>query len=182
MNNTPHKRLFIGIPVDAVCQQQLDAVLAPWLSRDDIRWTAAHNRHLTLAFLGATADAGLQTLRKYFTDAYTSVHPFRFELNLLARFPDTRGNILAAINSPSAELLQLYQCTRTLLDHCCISFEEREYRPHITVGRIRHPRQQEREFHQAIHIPLHVNRVVLYESVASAEGRQYVALQETVLA
>jgi len=182
MNNTIHKRLFIGVPMDEHCQQQINAAVL--LLRDDknIRWIAAHNRHLTLTFLGATRDADLLALQKSFAETYTTVIPFDFVLTQLTRFPDVRGHIFAAVNEVSPELLQLYQRTRSLLDRCHIPFEEREYRPHITLGRIRSQRQLHVHFDQRIAFTLHIDRVCLYESVATQDSREYQVLAQIPLA
>lgn len=182
MNDATHKRLFIGVPIDDLCQQQIDAVLAPLRINRHLRWTAAHNRHMTLAFLGETADNALQNLLQHFTDAYAHEHATPFELTALTRFPEAQGAILAAVNTPSPALLKLYQATKTLLTQCQVVFEERDYHPHITLARIRSPRQLHARFDQRIALQLQIDHICLYQSVVTQHGREYQVLAQATLA
>lgn len=180
MDDQANHRLFIGVPIDEHCQLQIDHALAPLRTRDDIHWTPKHRRHLTLAFLGETPAIRLASLRQQFTSSFSNQTVFKFTFQQLIRFPDARGRIIAAVNKPSPELLQLYKLTRDLLDSCSIPFEEREYRPHITLGRIRNAKQQDIDLQRLISLQLVIDRVNLYESVVANSGRLYRVLQQTV--
>lgn len=173
------KRLFIGVPLDQTCQGNIDNFLQDIRhQRDDIHWAAGHNRHLTLAFLGETPAEHLSTLQGEFAEAYGEQAAFTFSLTQLSRFPDPQGRIIAVVGAPSDELMLLYEKTRLLLQRCAISFSEREYRPHITLGRIRHARQVKEVFQQPLALMLQVDRVNLYESISTDEGRLYRVLAQ----
>lgn len=178
MEEHSHKHLFIGIPVDDACQQQIDAVLQTLQkNRSDIRWVAPANRHLTLAFLGDTSAEDSETLLKNFADAYQGTTAFKFSLDTLGRFPNARGRILAASNKPSVALSILQKKTLSLLKRCDIAVEALEFRPHISLGKIQNAKHVSEDFQEPLTLQLHVNCVNLYESTPKDEGRLYNVIQ-----
>jgi 2'-5' RNA ligase len=179
MDEQNHKHLFIGIPVDDHCQQQINATLQSLQqSRKDIRWVTPANRHLTLAFLGDISAEDSATLQKNFADAYQGTSVFNFSLDTLGRFPSTRGRILAATNKPSVALSILHNKTLALLRRCNITVEPLEFRPHISLGKIQHAKHVSEDFQQTTALLLKVHCVNLYESRPQDEGRLYNVLQQ----
>ena len=174
-------RLFIGIPLDAACQRQVDAGLADLQSNSDVRWVPPYNRHLTLALLGETRADILHQLQLQFHNAYEGQQAFAFLLNERVRFPDDRGHIIAAVNAPSVPLAALHTQTLVLVGRCGLPVEGRPFRPHVTLGRMRHPNRMQQEIRQPLEVQLQVERVCLYESLPTDEGRLYKVLCERVL-
>ena len=172
------KRLFIGIPLDRVCQQHLDESLAILRENRDVRWVSSGNRHLTLAFLGNTTIEVLHQLQKHFANAYPDNNPFIYPLTQMVRFPDAQGHIVAAVNAPSEALMALHQQTLELVSSCGLPVEGRPYRPHVTLGRIQHPRKFLQEIDMKLSLELAVGKVCLYESVPTEQGRLYKVLSE----
>lgn len=169
------QRLFIGIPVDEACQQQLDALLLPWQAPlVGLRWQRRSNRHLTLAFLGEVgASAAQQLLQALPRD----VAPFSLRVTALARFPDAHGRIFAATADASAPLLALKQQVDAVLAQCGIPCAEqgRLLRPHITLARLPASFRQPVPM-QAVDVLLQVSRIHLYVSEVANGQRVYRAL------
>lgn len=179
MNDCEIKRLFIGIPLDAVCQQQIDAgLLDIQNTHKNIRWIPSQNRHLTLAFIGETKPEKLIELQKHFAAAYEESAPFAFLLHELRRFPNDNGRILAAVNAPSLPLLGLFEQTQALLRQCQIPVNTKPFLPHISLGKIRKDTIHNDDIQKILDINLKVDRVNLYESTADGEGRLYTVLNE----
>lgn len=179
MDESGHKHLFIGIAVDEHCQQQIDRALQTLQqTRDDIRWVTAQNRHLTLAYLGDSSAEKTQTLLQHLDTAYQDIQPFTFSINVLCRFPDPRGRIVAATNAPSVALSSLQKKTLALLQRCDITVETMPFRPHITLGKIQNARHVHEDFRQPLDLSLAVRAVNLYESAPQGEGRVYAVLAQ----
>lgn len=169
------QRLFIGIPMDDACQQQLDALLLPLQQAlPGLRWQRRSNRHLTLAFLGEVAAQDAHCLLQALP---REIAPFALSLTALERFPDERGRIFAATADASPALLALHQQVKAVLLQCGITDAEcgRPLRPHITLARL------PAAFHeslspQAVDVPLQVSCVHLYVSEVVDGRRVYRAL------
>lgn len=166
------QRLFIGIPVDDDCQQQLDALLLPLQEPlAGLRWQLHSNRHLTLAFLGEVSAQDAQCLLQALPH---EVVPFTLWMTALARFPDVRGKIFAATAEASPLLLALHQQVETVLVQCGITYAEqgRPLRPHITLARV--PASFRTVLpQQTVALPLQVSRVHLYASEVIDGQRVY---------
>jgi 2'-5' RNA ligase len=142
---------------------------------------AEQNRHLTLAFLGDQAPGVIENLKRSMDQAYHQEHSFQMVFSTLARFPDDAGHVVALVTQADERLAQLFQITRgLLLQHDLVPGHER-FRSHITVGRIRRPRQTKTQINQSANINLRVDKITLYQSTLTRMGSVYVALKETGL-
>jgi len=182
-NPTGLQRVFIGIPVDKQSQRLINKLLKPLKeSPTDIRWVPENNRHLTLAFLGDTAKSEIDSLIQTFDTTYQRRSCFHYRLSGLSRFPNASGRIIALSGQPVEPLEEIYQVTRKLLDKNRIDFDQKSFRPHITLARIRKARPVKTAFDQHTDISLDITSVVLYQSTLNSTGSIYSRLKETKLA
>jgi len=177
------QRIFIGIPVDKQTQGLINELLKPVRKISaDIRWVPENNRHLTLAFLGDRPESDINSLLRVFDETYQHRSRFQYCLPALTRFPNAAGRILALTGQPAGPLEDLCQATRKLLDKNRIDFDQKRFRPHITLARIRKARQVKTAFDQQTEICLDIASVVLYQSTLNSTGSIYSRLKETKLA
>lgn len=176
------QRVFLAVPVAHRLQKRIDRLLAPVRSANqDIRWVAAQNRHLTLAFLGDQPEPVVDALADSMDDAYPGESRFDAAFSALTRFPDARGRILALVGHADDRLSSLFEITRGLLAQFSLAPEFEIFRPHITVGRIIKPRLFKTRLFEPATFELHVDRVTLYQSTLTPAGSVYRALKETRL-
>lgn len=141
----------------------------------DSRFLRAESAHLTLVFLGETAENRLPALCSALEKA-AQVAPFEFMLSGLGAFPSaSRARVLwAGVGAGSERLGSLAGAMRRALAGL-IQLEEREYVPHITVCRFRRPENinklevyralQETEIGKCL-----VNRFLLMKSILEPAG------------
>lgn len=172
------QRIFIGIPVDKHSQQQINKLLEPIKgSRQDIRWVAENNRHLSLAFLGDQPISRVDNLLRRFAETYQQEKQFRYRLSSLNRFPDSRGRIIALTDEPDRCLDNLFQITLKLLQKINIEIDRKKFRPHITLGRIRRPKHVKTSFDRQTDINVEINQITLFQSTLTESGSIYTALK-----
>ena len=187
MNNkatTPSgmQRVFIGIPVDKQSQRHINDLLESiGKSEPNIRWVPESNRHLTFAFLGNIPVSDVENLLRLFGETYQQETHFEFKLTKLTRFPKSRGRIIALTGDPDERLSSLFGITRKLLQELKIEFDRKEFRPHITLGRIRNEKRFKTTFDKAININLGIDKITLYKSTLTETGSIYSILKETQL-
>jgi len=175
-------RVFIGIPVDKQSRQHISELMKPIKnSRTDIRWVPENNWHLTLAFLGNTPISEVKRLLESFDESYQQETRFQFNLQALTRFPGPKGRIIALTNNPTRPLENLFQITLNLLQRNKIEFDQKELRPHITLGRIRKAKQVKTSFDRRTNIKLDIAKIRLYQSTFTNSGSIYTVLKETQL-
>lgn len=140
----PGRRLFIGVPlpgdtVDAV-SGVVDGVRAAGLPAGarDVRWVRLDGLHLTLRFLGPTADALIDPTAAAVTSvARSSAGPIELELGGAGAFP--------AVGRPRALWIGLTAGTEGLMrlaadiEHALVDIGwpavDRAFRPHLTLAR-----------------------------------------------
>ena len=188
------KRVFIGIPVNGQSQKQINELLKPikHSSRpaspiaptgelptlQDVRWVPEENRHLTLAFLGDKPVSEVRSLLELFDETYQRQTCFQYHLSLLTRFPDAKGRIIALTGDATGPLEDLYNITLDFLRANHVEFDRKRFRPHLTLGRIRKPKQVKTNFDRAVNISLDISSVRFYKSTFTQSGPIYQVLSE----
>ena len=127
-------RLFIAINFKA----ETRAVLAEW--RDELQAVASRGRfspdenlHLTLAFLGECDNEQLELVKSVLAE--TEFEAFEISVGRLGRFRRRGGDIWWAAAEESAELIVVQGDLYSRLMAAGFALEEREFVPHITLGR-----------------------------------------------
>lgn len=176
------QRVFIGIPVDDRCQGPINRLIRPLkIISQDIRWIPEHNRHLTLAFLGSKTKHEIDSLLQAFDETFEQESQIQYCLSALTRFPGPGGRIIAVTGPSDGSLEDIHRTTQNLLKNTGIEFDQKPFRPHVTLGYFRKARQVKAVFDQHTEIMLNVDRVVLYQSELMTTGSIYTRLKETKL-
>ena len=160
-------RLFVAFDVDPAALDALErseAVLRQRLPR--ARWVPRANRHVTLAFLGATSPRLVEWVHRVLGEAAAAGRPTRTSLAGLGAFPDARrARVLwAGLDDPAGALVAL---AGTVAEALVPEFapEKRPFAPHLTLARLDPPAAVEGL--EAVEVesdPFPVDRIVLYRS------------------
>jgi len=112
-------------------------------SRARIKWVEPHNIHLTLQFLGDVEQALFPKLSGGLSGAYGDVDPFEVTLAGTGSFPSPRKPrvVWAGIQTGAHELKRLLACTLTVTEPFGFKRENRPFRAHVTLGRVKDPRK-----------------------------------------
>lgn len=127
--NAPLLRLFFALPCPTDCAESIER----WRASTAVTGTvvAPANLHVTLVFLGAQPEQRLPQL----IELASLIRLPAFELNLdrLDLWPDGLLH-LAPSHTPDG-LVQLAGALRQRLQAAEFAFEQRAYRPHLTLAR-----------------------------------------------
>jgi RNA 2',3'-cyclic 3'-phosphodiesterase len=133
-------RLFIAIPIPAPAQAVI-ATLTDELNAGDppVRWTAAGSAHLTLHFLGEVEPARAELLRLAFPSMAKTRTTFDLRTAGLGCFPEEGPPkvVWLGLDGQIRELMELQRAIGLALPRIAIQPEDRAFRPHITLGRVR---------------------------------------------
>jgi 2'-5' RNA ligase len=182
------KRTFVGVPLDdAVRAAAMRAASGLRRSLGDdraVKWERRDNLHVTLHFLGNTDVARLGDVESALAEAAAAHAPFHLSLGPPVWFPG-RGKprvFVTKVRDGARELIDLQPAVAAGLDPLGFPADKRDYRPHVTVGRVRRNRKisagraNEACEHAAASVePLRmfVTEIVLFESTLSPEGATY---------
>jgi 2'-5' RNA ligase len=136
-------RTFICIDVSPSIKSRL-AVLQDELRKFDasVSWVKPTNVHLTLKFLGGVPVAKLPKLIETARDVCGSCSRFEVEVSGAGCFPSPRKpNVfwVGLVHLPGA-LISLQKNLEEALEAEGFARETKSFKPHLTIGRIRQPR------------------------------------------
>jgi RNA 2',3'-cyclic 3'-phosphodiesterase len=175
------KRIFIAIKVDpGQSLMRIHSSLRSQLGSEKINWTDPANIHLTLAFLGDTADDLISVAGIILKQKCTGFGDFKFNLNGAGVFKNYRDPRVIWIGIDTNEkLTQLNDRILSGLKDAGFKLEDRQFRPHITLGRIKSLKNPDalrsalEEYQNSQIQEVHVKEVILYESILKPTGPVY---------
>ena len=106
---------------------------------DGVRWVPTEHLHLTLQFLGDVDDVDTAAVCDAAATAAASIEPFSVVVKHRDVLPSMAKprTLIAAVDDPANTLCQLVRRLRTEFADLGFRPEQRDYRPHITLGRPR---------------------------------------------
>lgn len=195
-------RLFVAVPLPDGVRAQLAACI-DLLKKTDlpVRWVDAEHGHLTLHFIGETEPEVAELLRMALAAPISPHEPFELRTAETGAFPKLqRPRVLwLGLWGPAHRLESLYNDIGDFLDDFGIEIDDVEFRPHITMGRVRNTRglrvselpekiraslallEKEGIAGKEFTIPFPINEVQLIRSHLSTAGPRYEILASYAL-
>lgn len=181
------RRLFIAVDLDERCRlavakliEQLDRRLESSAgSRARVKWVERDNLHLTIRFLGATAESQWQILQTAL-ERPLSTGPFELRFDRVGTFPEHGAPrvVWLRIAAGAAETTLVFEELEQRLRATSIAPDPRPFSPHLTLGRFRDRARRSdgnalHEFKVERQDPVRVEHVTVYESHLTPHGPRY---------
>jgi 2'-5' RNA ligase len=174
-------RAFIAIDLDRNIKDALvNLVRGLRATGADIRWVTPAGMHLTLKFLGPIDEGQAVKVKDAMADVARKHRPFRLELKDTGAFPGEQSpRVLWAGVAAGPELAALQGDLEAALANDGFEPEKREFRPHLTLGRVKGPGRVARAmtelagYHDKSFGAMTVSRITLFESLLHPEGAEY---------
>ncbi len=184
------RHIFIGVKVDADKQLDLREVCRKLrISADkaeyNIRWAPESNWHITLKFLGEVDDSKLTEIKSALDETARVFSASEIRASGLGGFPDERhARVIYAGVAKSQALLDLQTAVESALHPLGFVGEERDYTPHITLGRLRSAGSVSdliSPFVRKNFSRIHLGELVLFETIQKGSFSVYVSLHSSAL-
>lgn len=133
-------RSFIAIPLPQPVQKSVAKLIRGLEQPDDgIRWVPTDNLHLTLKFLGDVTNTEVPNVCTAMRRACQDFEPFELNYVGTGGMPtNDRARVLyVGVDDPTQELTRLATTLETKMADLGFKPEPRDYRPHLTLGRVR---------------------------------------------
>ncbi|MCW2989564.1 MAG: 2-5 ligase [Solirubrobacterales bacterium] len=174
-------RLFAALELPG----EVRAALASWGARVSarepaVRLVSTEALHVTLVFLGAQPADDLEAIGRVVIGEARPLDPLA--VSEAAWLPPRRPGVLVADLVEDGDRLARLQADLAEALMPWAAPEQRAYRPHITVARVRHGQQiARREVPAPPRLTFDVPALVLYRSFAEPEGSRYEAVARIAL-
>lgn len=148
-----------------------------------IRWSKPENLHITLQFIEEIQGQHVETLINNVRQELTSsLQPLTVSIKDLHLFPDPhRPRVLVLDVAPQDLLSNLSAVIGRGIEQTNYPIEQRKYRGHLSIGRIKTSRMQPLSFLNEISAPeiedFTVDEVVLFQSEPHPYGSKYIPLE-----
>jgi 2'-5' RNA ligase len=183
------KRTFIAVDIKAGEELvKMVSKLATELKNDSIKWVDINQMHLTLAFLGDIEDKTIEqvsAMLKLHCKGFGEVVFKISEIGVFRNINDPRV-IWAGIESTD-KLENLYHRIKEGLNGIGVKTEERQFKPHLTLGRVKWIKDRNvlgkllEKYNKTFFQESTISEVVLYESILQKSGPLYVPITVTKL-
>src|SRR5215467_1318827 len=137
-------RTFIAVDLDKAIRDRTVA-LQDALARagTEVKWVEPQNLHVTLLFLGEVDDREVPAVCRVVAEQVQQHAPFSMSIETAGCFPNPRRPrvLWIGVGQGTQELCALHDALEPpLLELGCYRREERQYSPHITLGRVKSDR------------------------------------------
>src|SRR5262245_58439263 len=141
-------RTFIAVDLEPAVHSRVVS-LRETLARTgaDVKWVEPDNLHVTLLFLGEVEDRAVNEVCQAVTGCCAERTGFPMTVGKVGAFPNLRRprTLWVGVGEGTQEMVALHDALeKVLLKLGCYRREERAYTPHITLGRIRSDRVDDR--------------------------------------
>lgn len=190
MTLPPVIRVFFAIDLPEPVKEKLGAFISTLKKKSrthGIRWTRSENLHITLQFLAETHTEDLQPLiHNVRARMEGAVKSSQLTFGALHLFPNPyRPRVIVLDVIPQDELVTLSRLIGEGLKDSNYEIENRPFRAHLTLGRIKQPQGINLSFLSECSVPefekLTVGEVILFRSEPQPEGSKYTVMEKLAL-
>ncbi|MGH0030098.1 MAG: RNA 2',3'-cyclic phosphodiesterase [Myxococcota bacterium] len=180
-------RAFFAIGLAGDVRRRAEALrarLAALAGGDAVRWVRPEGLHVTLRFLGGVEAAAVPELLERVGRETRRVAPFRLSLGAPALFPTPRrARVVTLEAGPEPDLRGLAGAVERGVVAAGLPAEERRFRPHLTLGRVRRGARLSLEFVAGMTGPdtpasdaMDVTEAILFRSELTRGGSIYTSI------
>lgn len=175
--DTEEIRAFLALPL-SVFEQDIRSLLNKLKAKyPDVKWVNPAQIHSTLHFFGTIGQSRISTISDCITSVTQETKPFTLSLEGIGGFPNLEKPrlIWAGIQGEIKRLSLLQALLEKNFKNAGFECEEREFKAHLTLGRIRDGERvgpvPEIEFHSSA--MQKVSEIILYKSKLTPQGAVY---------
>ncbi len=179
------KRTFIAIKVEAGDETSgAFGIMKDSLKDSSVRWADIYKMHVTLAFLGDTSEDTIKEVSNMLRQICAKVNRFEFRISGLGFFRSLNdARVIWAGIENSEKLSDLFSIIKSGLDGLGVDTEEREFRPHLTLGRLKRIKNKHTleelfsRYGDYKFQDVNVAEVIYYESILQPSGSVYLPIK-----
>lgn len=182
-------RCFIAVDIPEQIKSDIGDLIAVFKEYEvDVKWVMHENLHVTLKFLGKTPEDLLPKIVKLLSEVILSYKPFYITIYGVGVFPNRKYPRIIWVGIEDVGFLKkLQEDVENAMTSIGFKKEEREFRPHLTLGRVRSQRGMANIIHELDAMQIRdfggaeINKIRLMKSELRPTGTRYSCLREIPL-
>ena len=140
-------RSFIAIEIpDDIKKELIEAQSRLKSSGVEASWPRPEGIHLTLKFLGEVPETGILKIMEGLRQSVAGTAPFRLNVEGIGACPGPKNARVAwiGLSGDTETLKRLQAAIENAMGRLGMEHEERAFKPHLTLGRIKYIRSRDR--------------------------------------
>ncbi len=182
-------RTFIAIELPQELTSQIDQLQTVLRKTSaDVSWVKPQNVHITLKFLGEVREEKIEEVYQATEQSVKELRKFQVNLQGLGGFPNMKRPrvIWIGVEKGKEVLAQVYPKVEEEFFRIGFAKENRDFTPHLTIGRVKSPKNLERlavEINQTKFQTeeFEIKDVVVMKSTLLPTGAVYTPLKKVLL-
>jgi len=180
------KRLFIAVDVKPDPElSRFFSQLKITFHKENIKWASQNIFHLTLKFLGETRESRIEGIAGELAGICSTYSPFSFKVKGLGYFGARKAPRVLFSEIEGAEILkELSMRINEKLAELGFEKEQKAFRAHLTLGRIKHISDKAAFFSEIENKrdvflqDVKIDEIILYESILKPQGPDYMVIRK----
>ena len=180
------KRIFLAVKIKPEPElMEVVDLLREELSEERIKWVDENQYHITLKFFGDTRESRIENITLAVEECCQQNKNFSFELCNPWYFRDREQLRVVLLQTAKTDALITFQTQlENRFSSIGIPKEDRAFKPHLTLGRIKSIRDNRRfyelmkQFPQKTLQTVLVSKIILFESILKPSGPEYLVLKK----
>ncbi len=182
-------RTFIAVDLSPEIKGALAALIKDLRqTKAEVKWVNENSFHLTMKFLGEITEQELGQVVTNMEIVARQTRPFSLECRSTGYFPEKgTPRVLWAGVVLTEELKALQQKLELALEKIGFPKEERDFHPHLTLGRVKSHRNLDaairilKKYEDKSFGQMEVKALTLFESILRPTGAEYRVIKEAKL-
>jgi len=184
-------RLFIALPLPASVENSLAVIIDDLKTKGGkVKWVKPQNIHITVRFLGETDKGLIPDIRNIMDNVGSKYNSYNLTIDRLGGFPNLNKPrvIWAGLKDDDQINIMARMVKEVEYDIRKLGFdpEEKRFRPHLTLGRIKVAKGLEElldslRSYQLESFSCKLNKLRLFKSTLTPQGPIYECLHEVML-
>jgi RNA 2',3'-cyclic 3'-phosphodiesterase len=175
-------RAFFAFEISASVKEYIQEVIKGMASRvTGVRWVKSDGQHITLKFLGEIEETMANNIKNRLASLENIYGPFEATIKAVDAFPNKRrARVIVVTLEKGVDISKaIFHDIEDALSTLGIEKEERDFTPHITLGRKKEPGPLlERDIPGLDEMGFIIDRLVLFRSTLTPGGAIYTPVWE----
>ncbi|MCS7228479.1 MAG: RNA 2',3'-cyclic phosphodiesterase [Candidatus Kryptonium sp.] len=137
-------RTFIAVDVPEKIKDEIFEIEKELMksASEGVKWEEKEKFHITLKFLGDVNEEAIDSIYKILNEKLNGFGKFSIIYKGIGAFPDTKNPrvIWIGCEDPTGKLFELQKIVEEKMSELGFEKEDKEYHPHITLGRVKKPK------------------------------------------
>ena len=183
-------RIFFAVDIAPALKNQLGDFVSTLKERSKshaIRWSRPENLHITLQFLAEVGSDDVPTILQEVRQVVKEAsHQLSFTFGKITLFPHpSRPRVIVLDITEQEGLAELSAKIAKGIQAANYEVEEKAFKAHLTLGRIKQPKGVNLRFLADVELPISekviVDEIVLFRSEPQADGSRYSLIEKISL-